>query len=120
MAILNHVYLSGYVTRDAESRSVGAGSRLCSFSIGATRSYQQAGEWKKETSFIDVKAWNEVAERMCTQLRKGAEVTVQGRLQQESWEADGARRSRLVVVADRIQVISQPKARSRDDDDLPF
>ena len=123
MATLNCTFLSGYVTRDAETRFVGAGTALATFSIGVTRSWQDKdGKWQKETSFVDVKAWAALAERTAPHLTKGAEVAVSGRLEQERWTSpDGAPRSKLVVVADRIDVIGQPKEkRQPDSDDVPF
>jgi single-stranded DNA-binding protein len=157
MATLNHVYLSGYVTRDADMRYrfseiklqkapcpwavnpgslarnlcnylsenlyLNTGAQLCLFSIGVPRSWQQEGEWKKETSFVDVKCWGDLAERVGEQLHKGAEVAIQGRLEQERWQTtEGNARSRIVIVADRIEVISQPRAsrQAESNDDLPF
>ena len=120
MSTMNHVYISGYVTRDAELRFVSSGTPLCSFSIGVPRSWQQSGQWKKETSFIDCKAWGELAEHAGEQLHKGVGILVQGRSQQERWETEeGNVRSRLVVVADHVQVVGQSKARNSNDD-LPF
>ena len=64
MPQLNVTYLGGYLCREPEIRYVGeSGTALCQFSIAHTRSFQRNGEWQKETSFFDVKAWGTVAER---------------------------------------------------------
>jgi single-strand DNA-binding protein len=119
---LNHVFISGYVVRDPELRYIESGTALVSFAITVVRNYQQGGEWKKETSFVDVKCWGELAERASEQLGKGAKVVIQGRLQQERWEtAEGGARSRMVIVADHVEVVGQPKAKqAAGADDLPF
>ena len=123
MGTLNCVFLSGYVVRDAETRFIGTGTPLCSFSIGVPRSYQQAGGWVKKPSFVDCKVWGELAERVSIQLHKGTEVAIQGRLEQERWQSpEGNARSRLVVVADRIEVLGQPKTsrHAESGNDVPF
>lgn len=110
MANLNTVFIKGNVTRDPEVRYVKTGTALCSFAIGHNRHYRKGDEMVKETSFIDVKGWGELAERASEQLAKGTEVIVSGRLEQERWQAaDGTARSRIVVVADKIDVVGQPR-----------
>ena len=65
------------------------------------------GEKTTETSFIDVDVWGAVAENCGRYLRKGSRVVVLGRLKQDRWEAeDGAKRSRLKVLASSVQFLS--------------
>lgn len=54
--------------------------------------------------------WRKQAENVCNYLDKGSLVSVEGRLQQSSYEdKDGNRRNRLDVVADNIQFLSKKK-----------
>jgi single-strand DNA-binding protein len=79
---------------------------LCAFAIGTTRYYEANGARKQETSFIDCKAWAEVAQR-ASELSKGSKVIIEGRLEQERWQGDdGVQRSRLVVIADRVVAVA--------------
>ena len=104
-----------------------SGTTLCQFAIAHTRSFQRGGEWQKETTFLDIKAWGAVAEKAAT-LNKGDEVIVSGRLTQERWTApDGSARSRIALIADKVVATGVPKAvastasrHTQDDDDLPF
>ena len=85
--------------REPEIRYLGeSGTALCQFGIAHTRNFQRNGEWQKETSFFDVKAWGTVAERAAT-LGKGDEVICSGRLVQERWEGkDGGQRSKITLI----------------------
>jgi single-strand DNA-binding protein len=46
-------------------------------------------------------------------LSKGAPVLIAGRLKYEQWEKDGQKRSKLKVVADKLQMLGQ-RQRSED------
>ena len=64
----------------------------------------------KRNAFFDVKCWGTVAEKAAT-LGKGDEVIVSGRLTQEKWTtADGSPRSKITLVADKIEAVGVPKA----------
>jgi single-strand DNA-binding protein len=103
MPTLNHVYLSGNLTKDPELRFVGNnGTALASFAIGVSRTYEAGGEKKRESSFFDCKCWSELAQRVA-ELSKGAKVIIEGRLQQETWQAsDSSQRTKVVVICDRV------------------
>jgi single-strand DNA-binding protein len=66
------------------------------------------GEWKDaDPTFVPVIVWGDQAERCGERLKKGLPVHVEGRLQTNKWEgSDGTKRSRLEVVASRVQFLS--------------
>lgn len=94
----------GNLTRDPELRSTPGGQSVCSFSLALNRSYKDnsSGEWKEATDFVDVTAWAGLAERVAQYCQKGKQVLVSGRLQSSSWEQDGAKRSKVEVVANDV------------------
>jgi single-strand DNA-binding protein len=95
---VNTVAITGRLTRDPEVISDGKGTR---FGIASNRSYRRAGEeeWQEETTFVTVTAWSGLGKRVASKLRKGSFVTVSGRLELNTWDQDGERRSQLRVVA---------------------
>ena len=53
--------------------------------------------------FHDVVAWEALAESAAESLRKGATVTIEGRLQTRTWEAaDGSTRRATEIVASAV------------------
>lgn len=100
---LNQVTLMGNLTRDPELRQTPTGQNVCSFSLALNRSYKDAsGEWQEATDYIDIVAWGPLAERVSQYLTKGRRCLVQGRLQSRSWEQDGAKRSKVEVLANDV------------------
>src|SRR3954471_23995899 len=100
---LNQVTLMGNLTRDPELRQTPTGQNVTSFSLALNRSYKdQSGEWQEATDYIDIVAWGPLAERVAQYLSKGRRCLVQGRLQSRSWEQDGAKRSKVEVLANDV------------------
>lgn len=99
MADINSVVIVGRLTRDAERR--GATGPL-SFSIASSRRVKHGEEWSDEASFFEVTYWHKSLDQY---LVKGKQVAVSGALVQEHWEKDGEKRSKVVVLADNVQLL---------------
>jgi single-strand DNA-binding protein len=100
---LNQVTLMGNLTRDPELRQTPNGQNVTSFSLALNRAYKDSsGEWQEVTDYIDCVCWGPLAERVAQYLSKGRRALVQGRLQSRSWEQDGAKRSKVEVLANDV------------------
>ncbi len=111
MANFNKVLLMGNLTRDPELRYAGGGTggtAICKFGLATNRKWRnQAGEQQEETCFVDVVVFGRQAETCNEYLSKGRPVFLEGRLSYSTWEdrESGAKRSRLEVVAERVQFL---------------
>jgi single-strand DNA-binding protein len=106
----NTVLLTGRLTRDAELKYTAAGVAVCHFSLAVNRNYKdpKSGEWKDDTSYVDISVWREAAERCGKILKKGSPVHVEGRLKSSSFEGkDGTKRTKLEVEARRVQILEK-------------
>ena len=124
----NKAFIIGNLTRDPEMRYTTAGIPVTRFTVAVNRRF---GE-KEEVDFIRVVTWRKQAEFCGEYLSKGRMVAVEGRLQIDSYEKDGKRRSTSEVIADNVQVLSrkdggegnpiaEPSASSTEEvDDIPF
>ena len=119
MPNVNKVILIGNLTRDPEIRQTGAGNSLASFTLAMTRVYNnpRTGERTEEPCFVDVTAFQRNADVIQKYVHKGDPLFVEGRLRYDSWEdrATGAKRNKLSVVAESIQLLSR-----RSDGGLPI
>jgi single-strand DNA-binding protein len=126
MATLNKVFLIGNLTRDPELKYIANGTGMAKFGLAVNRTYNSPdGEKKKETCFVDITAWDKLAEVCNEHLTKGRLVLIEGRLQYQSWESDdGAKRNKLEVVAQNIQFLGSKQngeeTEGTDDSDVPF
>jgi len=111
MASLNKVFLMGNVTRDPDYRQVAGNSSVCSFGLAVNRQFTSArGETREEVCFVDIETWGRTAETVSQYVRKGYLVFVEGRLRYDQWDdrETGKKRSRLTVIAERVQFLNNP------------
>lgn len=97
---LAQITLGGRLTADPIDKKIGE-STLCEFSVAVNERYKD----KERTSFFDVKAWGKQGEVIAKHFRRGKEILVIGRVEQETWEKDGQRRSKHIVVCERFQFV---------------
>lgn len=103
---MNRVDLIGRVTKAPEIRKAGATSVLDS-SIAINRRFKSGDEIKEETTFVDLTFWGRTAEIFNEYVEKGELIAVEGRLTQDSWEAeDGSKRSKLKVTVDHLELLA--------------
>lgn len=103
----NKVTLLGNLTRDPELRTTPNGRSVCSFSLAVNRSWKGAdGTTQEAVDFFDCVAWAKAGELIAQYTQKGRALLVSGRLQSRSWEQDGQKRSKVEVVVEDFNFIS--------------
>ncbi|MFH1768246.1 MAG: single-stranded DNA-binding protein [Candidatus Omnitrophota bacterium] len=111
MVSLNKVLMIGNLTRDPELRYTPQGTAVATVRIAVNTQFKdKTGETKKDTCFINVIVWGQLAE-VCNQyLEKGRSVLVEGRLVSRSWQdSEGKSKSVIEIRAMRVQFMSGPK-----------
>ena len=102
MSSFNRVTLMGNLTKDPELVYTTNGTAVAKFGLAMNRQLKDG----EEVTFVDVTVWDKQAEVVKQFLSKGRLVLIEGRLRQEKWTApDGTNRSKLVVVAERVQFL---------------
>lgn len=106
---INRVNISGNLTRDPELRATQGGMQVLGFGVAVNdrRRNQQTGEWEDYPNFVDCTMFGNRAESMGRILHKGMKVAIEGKLRYSSWKRDGQRRSKLEVIVDEIELMSQ-------------
>jgi single-strand DNA-binding protein len=100
----NKIILVGNLTRDPEIRYVGSGAAVAKFTLAVNRRSKQ----QEETDFIDVVAWDKLAETCNTYLKKGMSCLVEGRLSIRSYETkEGEKRKATEVVCNVMQMLDR-------------
>ena len=112
---MNKVILIGNLTRDPELTTTTSGVSICRFSLAVQRRFTNS-EGERETDFINIVVWRNLAENCHKFLRKGSKAAVVGTLQTRSYDAqDGTKRYVTEVVADEVEFVG---ARANADDQI--
>jgi len=106
MSGFNRVILSGNLTRQPELRYTAKGTATTTAGLAVNRRWRDdSGADKEEVTFVDVQCWGKLAENVCQYLNKGSRALVEGRLKLDSWEEEGQKRQKLIVVAETVQFL---------------
>jgi len=99
MTTFNQVTLAGNLTRDPELRHLPTGAAVCEASLAINDKYKtKSGEKVEKTHFVDLVIWAASGERFAEWFRKGENLLVTGKLEQDRWENDtGEKRSKIRV-----------------------
>ncbi len=101
---LNKVIIIGNLTRDPELKSLPSGIQVVNIGVATNRVWKdKEGNKKEAVEFHNIVIFGRQAETTAQYLRKGSSVLIEGRLQTQSWEADGIKKYRTEIVADRVQ-----------------
>ncbi len=95
----------GNLTRDPELRYIPSGTAVTEITLAVNDRVKRNDQWTEETQFVDVTLWARTAEVVNEYLSKGSSILVEGRLKYDTWEKDGQKRSKLRVVADKMQML---------------
>jgi len=106
MADLNSVSLTGRLTADPELKEFGEGKQVANFSLAVNEYKKGDGD---AVSFVPVTVWNKTAEVAKNFLSKGSQVAIKGRLQQQRWEQDGQKRSKIQIICESLTLLGGKK-----------
>ncbi len=104
--MLNRVVLIGRLTKDSELSYTPNGIAVCKFTLAVERNFKSASG-ERETDFIPVVVYRQLAELCANYLAKGKLAAVDGRLQVRTYDGqDGQRRWVYEVVAENVRFLS--------------
>jgi single-strand DNA-binding protein len=100
---INSVVITGRLGSDPDVKYFDNNKVKASFNLAVDNPYK-----KDEPDWVTVVAWGQSATTIANYVRKGHSVGVVGRLETQSWDDrhTGEKRSRLVVNADRIDLMT--------------
>lgn len=107
---MNTIQLIGRLTRDPEARATKGGKPVTSMRLAVSRRDRDAAP-----VYIDVAAFDGLAEIAAKHLEKGRQVGVTGRLDYQEWDHEGSKRSKHEVIASEIEFLAPTKTGGQDE-----
>ena len=101
---MNLVALIGNVASEPELRYSASGKAVCTFRLAISR------PGGAEADFITCVAWDRQAEICDQYIYIGRRLGIEGKLRQSVWETDDGRKSKVEVVAHRVQLLGAPRS----------
>ena len=97
---MNTANIIGNLTRDPELKHSQSGKAIVNFSIAVQRKFK-----KDETDFFECVAWDKTAELIAEHFCKGHKIGITGDLQQQRWEKDGKKQSKVIINVSQIDFL---------------
>ncbi len=101
--MVNRVILVGRLTKDPELRRTQSGKSVASFTVAVNRRYGQ----QDQADFINCVAWEKTADFLSQYAKKGAMVSVEGRISTRNYDdvSTGKKVYVTEVVSDNVQLL---------------
>lgn len=105
---MNKVILIGRICNDIELRYFDGDTGVATINVAVPRAFKNAkGEY--ETDFIKVVLYNQVAEIVNKNCKKGDQIGIDGRIQVRNYEYEGKPRTDTSVVCEKITLLNNRK-----------
>lgn len=109
MANYNKIILVGNLTRDPQLTYLPSQTPVCEFGLAVNSKWKdQQGQPREDVMFIDCRLYGKMADTFSKYMSKGKTVLVEGRLQLDTWEKDGQKRSKHRVFVQNFQFLGAP------------
>jgi single-strand DNA-binding protein len=134
---MNKVILIGNLGNDPETKHLPSGMQVSNFSLATSETYKKDGEKVTETTWHNCTAFGKLSEIVEKFFIKGMKVLVEGRIKQESWDKEGVKQYKTIILMNSFEFVQdkqdatkpkpQPESErvptgkdEEDFDDLPF
>lgn len=110
---MNKAILIGRLTRDPELKfTAGSGVAVTTFTLAVDRNFKNK-DGQREADFINIVAYNKLAETMANYLKKGRLIAVSGRIETRTYEGnDGQKKYFTDVVVEDFQFLEKREGAS--------
>lgn len=107
---INHVAITGNLTREPEIRNTQNGTAVLSFGIAVNdRRKNASGNWEDVPNFFECVTFGNRATALGDILTKGMKVAISGKLHYSSWEKDGQKHSKVDIIANEVELMQNRK-----------
>lgn len=97
---INVFTFSGRIGRDAETRHTSGGKAVTGFPVAVDVGYGD----NKQTLWVDCSMWGERGEKLADYLTKGGVVTVSGEANLQTYQSNGADKTKLACRVNDVQL----------------
>lgn len=106
---MNKVFITGRLTKNPEPKQTKTGVSVTTFSVASDKRASKNNP-EPGTNFFDCVAWGSRGETISKYFVKGNPILIEGRLDYQTWEKDGMKRSKIIIVVDDFQFMESAKS----------
>ncbi len=116
----NRVILLGRLTKDPQLSYLPSNTPVVEIDLAVNHTWTKDGQKKESVCYISCRAYGKQAEVLNQYMRKGRPLLIEGRLEQDTWEAqDGTKRSKHRVFIERFTFVDGQKEEKKPEPNVP-
>lgn len=100
---MNKLIIKGRLVRDPELKTAASGAEFCKFTVAVDRRISKDKQVEKNTDFFDCTAFGKTGVFISQYFTKGREILVEGRMESNTSEKDGQKRTFWGVVVETCE-----------------
>jgi single-strand DNA-binding protein len=113
MASYNKIILLGNLTRDPQLSYLPSQTPVCEIGLAVNNKWRDKdGQQREDVCFIDCRCVGKQAETLNQYMSKGRQILVEGRLELDTWESGGQKRSKHRVWIQSFQFVDKQESPS--------
>lgn len=106
--MVNKVILVGNVGKDPEVQYISDDVAVAKFTLATSESYKnKSGERVTNTEWHNIVAWRGLAKVIEQYVQKGAQLYIEGKITNRSYEKDGQTRYFTEIVANEMKILGK-------------
>lgn len=110
---MNKCSIIGRLTKDPEVRKTNSGLSVCSITVAVDRKFKNANG-ERDTDFIPVVAWRQVADIIGTYFHKGSRIGITGSIQTRSFDGQNGKVFVTEVLAEDIDFLDKKEVQDEE------
>ena len=111
MADFNDVLIEGRIVKDCLQETMQNGVSVVRFYIACNEDQKTDTGWLKRAQYVEIYIYGGYGVSLQHSLVRSAKVIVRGKIEQQKWESKGGEfHDRLVVVANKVRVLSDGRS----------
>lgn len=112
MEDINRVVIVGELVGNSTFGQAAGGTAVATFTLAFPSGPDERRNVKRKKGTIDIIFFGAEAHRWAQLLKKGAQVVVEGRLQQRSWKTlEGIHRSKTEIIANQVRYYNSSRGK---------
>ena len=100
---MNKLIIKGRLVRDPELKTAASGAEFCKFTVAVDRRLSKDRQTDKNADFFDCTAFGKTGVFISQYFTKGREILVEGRMESNTSEKDGQKRTFWDVVVETCE-----------------
>jgi single-strand DNA-binding protein len=102
---MNKVFLTGKMGKDAELKQV-KDFIICNVTIATSENVKKGDKWEKQTEWHNITIFGKRGEYIANNATKGTTLAIIGKIKTETWEKNGEKKSKVVIIADEVEIMA--------------